>query len=138
MNRFHLLEHTADIGIEAIADSCEGLAEQNGLCLRMLLFGGAEAAPLCTRVVSAEGNTTEETLINWLNELLFLMADKLFIPAKISINHYSANGISSDICGEPFDPARHQILREIKAVTHYQTHVSHNDNSWQSTVYLDL
>ena len=138
MNRFHLLEHTADIGIEATADSREGLVEQISLGLKLLLFGAVEAKPLFTEIITAEGNTLEETLVNWLNELLFLMADKLFIPAEISINHYSFNNISAEISGEHFDPSRHQILRDIKAVTHHQTYVGHDDSSWQSTVYLDL
>lgn len=138
MNQFHLLEHTADIGIEATADSREGLAKQNGLGLKILLFGDLQAKPIHTENVSAEGNTVEETLVNWLNELLFLMADKLFIPAEIAINHYSNNGISAAASGEYFDPDRHQFLREIKAVTHHQTRVGHEGGHWKSVVYLDL
>ncbi|NIQ95610.1 MAG: archease [Desulfuromonadales bacterium] len=138
MNRFHLLEHTADIGIEAIADEREGLAEQSGLGLRLLLFSNATAEPLHTEEISAEGNSSEETLVNWLNELLFLMADKEHVPAKIEIFHFAENRITGRVSGEPLDPDRHQVVREIKAVTHHQASIDHDGTSWRAIIYLDL
>ena len=138
MNRFHLLEHTADIGIEAFADEREGLAEQSGLGLRLLLFSDTVAEPLQTEEIAANGNSCEETLVNWLNELLFLMADKLLVPAKIEISRFAENSITARISGEPFAADRHQVVREIKAVTHHQASIDHAGKQWRSTVYLDL
>ena len=138
MERFHLLEHTADIGIAALADSREGLAEQSALGLKLLLFGDSPAEPVQSGLVTAEGNTAEETLVNWLNELLFHLADEEFVPARITINYFRETGISAGIDGEDYDPDKHRFEREIKAVTHHQARVDHDNGRWESTVYLDL
>ncbi len=138
MNRFHLLEHTADIGIEALTDTREGLAEQSGLGLRFLLFSDAIAETVQTEEITSAGSSCEETLVNWLNELLFLMADKGLVPAQIDITHFAENRITARINGEPITSGRHQMLREIKAVTHHLASIGHDGKQWRSTVYLDL
>lgn len=139
MERFRLLEHTADIGIEAHAGQREGLAEQSGLGLKFLLFGDVDAAPaVSSGPITAGGNTAEETLVNWLNELLFVITSRELLPAQIRVGTFSDTEISGEFSGESLDPQKHRFLREIKAVTHHQTRVEHDHDHWQSTVYLDL
>ncbi len=139
VNRFVLLEHTADIGVEAVSGNREGLAEQSGLALRRLLFGEAAAEPRLGPVpIAAAGNGDEETLVNWLNELLFTMVDRGVVPARIEVSHFGDGRIAGTLHGEQFDPQKFRMLREIKAVTHHQTRVDHQADHWTSVVYLDL
>ena len=113
MNSFRFLEHTADIGIEATAARREGLAEQSGLGLRHLLFGACEAEPVRSAPVVAEGGSAEECLVNWLNELLYLMTGKGFVPAAIRVGRFSEHAIHAEVSGEPFDSAREFLGRPI-------------------------
>lgn len=138
MNRYHLLEHTADIGIAADADSRAGLAAQSGEGLKFLLFGPTTVIEQTMQTVSSAGNSPEETLVNWLNELLYLMEEKQLVPARIGVDRFTDNRITGTISGEPFDPERHRMLREIKAVTHHQASVTKKEEHWSSVVYLDL
>ena len=122
MNQFHLLEHTADIGIEAIATNSAGLAEQSAFGIKFLLFGEIEAESRHSEKVCADGNSAEETMVNWLN----------------TVDYFTETGLAATISGEYFDPERHRMLREIKAVTHHQTKIDQRGKLWHSTVYLDL
>jgi SHS2 domain-containing protein len=40
--------------------------------------------------------------------------------------------------GEPFDPARHRILKEIKAVTYHQASVEKTGDVWVARVIFDV
>jgi len=138
VDQFKLLEHTADIGIEATAGCREQLAAQTGLGLRLLLYGDAYADPLLAEEIHADGQTAAETLVNWLNELLFVLTEKQLVPAGIDITSFNENRIVATVSGEHFDPEKHQALREIKAVTHHQARVFHENRHWKATVFLDL
>lgn len=135
MKHFKLLDHTADIGIEAIAEDREGLAAQSGYGLKFLLFGELEAQPTRREIITASGSSAEETLVNWLNELLYLMSEGMLIPANIKVVHFTEAEIVAEI--ESAAVAAEQ-LREIKAVTHHQSEISHDGHCWNSKVYLDL
>ena len=137
-NHYELIEHTADIGIRALADTREGLPEQCGFGLAELLFGKLSEVPRQRQKVVASGNSPEETLVNWLNEFLFLMADQGLVPAEIDGKEFSGHEVTAEVAGEYFEPAKHRILREIKAVTHHQTSVSRAGEGWEAIVYLDL
>ena len=138
MGHYKLLEHTADIGIEARAEEREGLAEQSGHGLCFLLFGDQRVDGDLNVTITAGGDTPEETLVNWLNELLFVLIDRNLIASHINIRHFNEQEISAVMRGEHLDPDQHQVLREIKAATHHQCQVGHNGEQWQSRVYLDL
>jgi len=138
MNRFHLLEHTADTGIEARADTPEGLVEQAGLGLRWLLYGHTEATLTHTEEIVAEGNSAEETLVNWLNELLFVMTEKQFVPASFTVRSFAEQRIEATATGDKADPGRHPMLREVKAATYHQASVVNEKARWKAIVYIDL
>lgn len=137
-NHYELIEHTADIGIRAHADSREGLLEQFGFGLAELLYGKPAVQPLQRQEIGATGNSPEETLVNWLNELLYLMADKGLIPAEIIIKGFSGQNATAEVTGEHLDPERHSARREVKAVTYHQTSVSRAGDTWEAIVYLDV
>ena len=40
--------------------------------------------------------------------------------------------------GEPIDPARHRLAREVKAVTYHQAWVREADGLWRAQVVFDL
>ncbi|PLY03362.1 MAG: hypothetical protein C0623_01535 [Desulfuromonas sp.] len=141
MDSFELLEHTADIGIEATAGEREGLAEQCGYGLTYLLFGDQKDSGnsgKLTRAVRASGNGAEETLVNWLNELLFALTERDLRCREIRVSHFSETEIMAELQGERSDSVNHPMLREIKAVTHHQTRIDHAGDCWHARVYLDL
>ena len=138
MDRFHLLEHTADTGIEVRADQREGLVSEVGFGLRWLLFGNIAATSSHTEVIAAEGNSAEETLVNWLNELLFVMTEQQFVPAGFTVQSFTDRRIVATANGETVNPELHRMLREVKAATYHQASVSHEQGRWKAVIYFDL
>lgn len=137
MGSFQVIEHTADMGIEVRADSREELFVQAARGLREILSattvtGGAE------RTIEIEGGDVPELLVKWLNEILFLLETERFFPIDFVIEEVTDDHLRGRIRGEPFDPERHSIEREIKAVTYHQLRVEKQDGLWQARIFVDL
>ena len=137
MGRYRILEHTADMGIEAAGETLDELLVQAARGL-MEIISGAEALPREERTVEVTAGEVGEILVNWLNEILFLFDSGGFFPAEFVIEQATENRIRARILGEPFDPVRHPIDREIKAATYHQLRLERGEEGWTARVYLDL
>ncbi len=42
------------------------------------------------------------------------------------------------VVGEPYDPSRHTVLAQIKAVTYHQVRVAQDAGEWSARVILDV
>lgn len=137
MNRHELVEHTADIGIEAWGESRAALFAEAALGLREVIVGDAPVENRDTRDIRADGQDDAERLVGWLGEVLFLFESRQFLPATFDLA-FAGDEVRARIGGEPFDPERHAVEREVKAVTHHQVLIEETEESWHARVYLDL
>lgn len=137
MGEFRLIEHTADMGIEARGESRSELFLQAALALREMI-SGAEAAPREERSVEVEGGDVAELMVRWLNEILFLFETRGFFPAEFRIEEVGEDRLRARVLGEPFDPERHFVEREVKSVTYHQLEVGREDGMWRARIFVDL
>ncbi len=88
-----------------------------------------------SRVVEVEGRDTEEAVVNFLNEVLFLIFGSRWLPKHLeTIRLRRGCQLSARLVGEPIDFTRHHIEREIKAVTYHNLSISED----QSGVTIDF
>jgi SHS2 domain-containing protein len=137
MGRYRILEHTADMGIEASGETLEEVLVQAARGV-MEIISGAAALPREERTVEISAGEGGELLVNWLNEILFLFDSERFFPAEFVIEQATENRIRARIVGEHFDPQRHPVDREIKAATYHQLKLEQGKEGWRARVYLDL
>lgn len=133
---FRLLEHTADMGIEARASSCEELFVQAAKGMLAVLAGKAEStASLRKMNLEVRADDVEELLVVWLNELLYLIQSKGVWPQDIALSGMQSGRLEARLTVAPLagDPQR-----EIKAVTYHQLSISCRRGLWRGRVYLDL
>lgn len=135
---FHLLAHTADIGLEASAATREELFAAAAKGLRAMLFGASPAEPVLRLEVHLEAGDCAELLVAWLNEILCLCEMTRLVPAAFEIVEVSDRQLTATISGEPFDAERHVIERSAKAVTYHQLVVEERKDGWYARVYIDL
>jgi SHS2 domain-containing protein len=126
---FRILEHTADMGVEAAAVTLEALFEQAAQGLR---------AERRTIDLHLEGDDREELLVAWLNELLYLIQSRSLWPLDLVVEEITAGRLEARIRATPFDAGRHRLQREIKAVTFHQLCVRRRDGGWWARYYVDL
>lgn len=133
---FRLLEHTADIGIEAHAASCEGLFVQVAMGMLAILAGsGAVMRPVREIDLELAAGDVEELLVVWLNELLYLIQTKGVWPQNIALVVMQSGSMAAKVSVVPLtcDPQR-----EVKAATYHHLMVSCRQGLWRARVYLDL
>lgn len=138
MNSYRLLEHTADMGIEAQGDTQAELFLQMAVGLRQIITECSDINPQIGMVVEVTGKDREELLVNWLGELVFLLETRHFLPACFTIEAIDEQHLKAHVRGEIFDPARHFLEREIKAVTYHQIRVEPIQDGWTAQVFVDL
>lgn len=137
MGDYRLIEHTADMGIEATGESRADLFRQAALALREMI-SGAEGASREERAVEIEGGDVSELMVRWLNEILFLFETRGFFPADFHIDEIGEKNMRARVAGEPFDRDRHFVEREVKSVTYHQLEVGRSDGIWKARIFVDL
>jgi SHS2 domain-containing protein len=135
---YRLLEHTADMGIEAWADSLDALFIAAARGLQEILFGQAGSAEGHRQLkVELQAEDEEELLVAWLGEVLFLVQQRGFCPAFFVIEEIGRQKLKGSLVGG-YQQEGSGPLREVKAITYHLLRVLHRDNRWQARVYLDL
>lgn len=138
MNCFRLLEHTADMGIEAQGDSLASLFRQTALGLRQIVTACTDIQSRQEILVELQAQDREELLVNWLTELLFLLEARQLLPAEFVIDSISDSQLRARVRGEYLDSERHCLEREVKAVTYHQIRVEQVADCWRAQVFVDL
>jgi len=131
-------DHTADVGLDARGDSLgellEALAE--GLCDVVCPRRGVRGADACT--VTATAEDVEALAVDFLSEVLWAVQTDHFAVASVRVIAASETSVQAELTGEAYDPDRHEILTEVKAVTYHELRVAREGGGWTGRVILDL
>jgi SHS2 domain-containing protein len=84
------------------------------------------------------GSDSADLLVNYLREMLFLWTGEEQLVKTIEILHITNTAVSARATVGRYQPDRHQIVHEIKAVTYHQVDVSRTEQGWQARVIFDI
>ncbi|HMA85593.1 MAG TPA: archease [Desulfosalsimonadaceae bacterium] len=135
---YELLDHTADLGIRVTADDIYELFEGGAHTMfdqivdRSVLSGAAKES------LTVSGIDKPDLLIGWLRELLYLWNGRERLVKWVHIEQMDDTHIAASIWHDPFDPAKHEILSDIKAVTYHGVTVEQTPKGWVATVIFDV
>lgn len=135
---YKLIEHTADMGIEAWADSAVMVLLDMAQGIKALMFGESPAsAKLDTKIV-LHAEDPAELLVCWLNEIVYWSEKDNLVPAAFRIDWLNHAALRATVSGEAFDPMRHSVERQVKSVTYHQACLEELTEGWHARVYVDL
>jgi SHS2 domain-containing protein len=132
----------ADVAFRAWSDTLEGLftaaadATMNVMVGDLETIAGREIRPL--RVSNAE---LDLLLFELLQELIFYKdAEKLLLRVKSLEIRRLQDGyeLIAEARGEELDPARHDLIVDVKAVTLHRFRVDRTPAGWEAEVILDI
>lgn len=136
------VDHTGDVAIDAEAPTEEDLFACCAAALFEILAEPIGPGPRREARVSAEAADDEILLVRWLRELLYLHATERWIFAEFEVELGGEEGgarrLSAVARGEIFDPERHAIRTELKAVTYHQIGVRRDGDLWRARVVFDI
>ncbi|BCA81054.1 archease [Desulfuromonas sp. AOP6] len=138
MASYRLLEHTADMGIEATAATLEELYTQAAKGLIAIIFEDAGGTALSDRAIELDGSDLADLLVRWLNEILYLIEVEHFLPCRFTLEPIQDHHLRGIVGGFHFDVENVRAEREIKAVTYHRLEVIRQGSDWLARVYVDL
>ncbi|MGL6076283.1 MAG: archease [Fimbriiglobus sp.] len=133
-----LFEHTADLGLRAEAQDLPELFQEIGRALLSAMLDNPESVkPLTLHSFSITGSEREYLLFDWLRELLKLFESEEFLGSDFNVEFHPA-GFTATIRGEPLDRSRHQLSREVKAITYHALKVESIAAGWRAEAIVDI
>ena len=135
MEPFKLFDHEADAGFEVYGHTEEELFQNAERALFSLITDLATVCVETERHIEITANG--ESLVVFLNELLYLWDMEKFIPKSIMIVRDSAN-IKAILKGEIFDEHRHTLIGAVKAVTYHKFSILKEKGMLKATFIVDI
>lgn len=137
MKRFDIIELTADVGIigygtelaEAFANTAYGM-------FSLITDLNTVEEAMCQET-TIQSEDTESLLVEWLNELLYLLDTKDLIFKRFDILVMDQTHLRSKNYGEKIDPAKHIFNGELKAATYHMLKIE-KDNGYKTQVVFDM
>lgn len=122
------------MGFEVYGRSLEEVFENAAHALFSLIVDRETVEPEIGKRIEVEGNG--ELLIVFLNELLYLWDTEGFIPKELSLK--INNKVTGNVVGQLFDPHRHIIKTEVKAVTYHKFSLKETGEGFVATLVVDV
>ena len=138
MKSYKLLNHTADIGIEFWGKTKKELFANAVEAMFDLIVDLRGINNVNEKVVTAKGTDAEDLLVNFLREALYLFNGKKWIIKKCKLLEMKSGQIVAQFQGELYDSDKHQLKKEIKAVTYHGLSVKKTARGWKAKVIFDV
>jgi len=130
---YKFIDHTADIAVEAEADTLEELFTISAQAWKEIIFEGNIIEAAEEKKINITESDPESLLVKFLDELNFLFQAKKWICASIKemeIKQDKEWKLKTILVGEPFNPSRHKVNLEIKAVTFHQMEIKKKNGKY--------
>jgi SHS2 domain-containing protein len=132
-------EHPADVGLAASADTLAELYEALAEGLAELICPRRTVRPAAERTLEIRAEDREALAVDFLAAVLSAIQEDRFLVASASVECQDGPpSLRAVLRGEPYDPRRHELRTEVKAVTYHQLEVAQREERWQGRVILDL
>ena len=135
---FQVFEHTADLGVRVEAASLAELFGDAARGLFTVIAGDLDQVRAATaETLTVPGSDPTWLLFDFLGELhaAFEVRRMLFREFAVTITD---EGLEATARGERYDPARHVLAHEVKAITQHELAVERGPDRCTATYIVDL
>ena len=135
---YEILEHTADLGVRVTAATLAELLADSARGLTAVIAGdAAQIRPAVTESFVVPGSDPSWLLRDFAAEVLaaFDLRRMLFRDFDVAVD---GAGLRATARGERYDPARHVLAHEVKAVTQHELLVRRTPSGWEGFFIVDV
>lgn len=133
-----ILDHPADLGIEAYGESLAQAFQQAAVALMSIILDLATVGKSESRNVRISADDPGQLLVKWLGEVLYLYDGQGFAGREFSISTIGTTYLEATIYGEMYRPGKHKVKMDVKAVTYHQLEVGESEKGARVRVFLDV
>ncbi|MBI5906284.1 MAG: archease [Deltaproteobacteria bacterium] len=134
---YRLLPHTADLLVLVRAPDFPSLCAASVEAVFSLLTDRGKVRRPIRRTLRPARGSPEDRLLSILRQALLLFSLDRFLVRNAGATMV-AGAVEVEVRGEPMDPARHAIAREIKAVTAHGLAVGETAKGFTARFLLDV
>jgi SHS2 domain-containing protein len=136
---YETFDHTADLGLrERAADLDTLFAEAAEALMSVVLEDPTSIEPRREVAIQVTGTDRDYLLFDWLKELLYRF-DVEHLLFRRFVVRVRDDGLDATAWGEPYDPGRHPLSHEVKAITYHGLRVEQEPNGgWVAEVIVDI
>ncbi len=126
-----LIDHTGDVGIVVRAPSLEALYAEAAGAMFSILADAPDPKPRERRTFAVSPDP--DALREFLSDLLY----RFSVDHEMYVAFRPAAG-TVEGGWEPYEPARHPLRTELKAVTWHQLELAREGDGWRAQVIFDV
>jgi len=142
MEKFKFLPDiaTADIAFDAYGETLDALFAHCAEAVFTEMVDFTTVTPTITKEIKVEGNTIEEALYNFLEELVFLKdADYMvFSEFSVKVTEGKPVKVEATVKGEKINQEKHKLGNDVKAITMHMFEVKKEEDKWVARVIIDI
>ena len=135
---YRIIEHTADIGIEVEGRDLKELFENAAAALFAIILESGNVTARASKELDLSAPSVELLLRDWLSELNYLHQVEGWLFCAYDFPALSQKALAVKAKGELFDPGRHRLGREIKAVTYHDLSLRPTSSGYTAQVLFDV
>jgi SHS2 domain-containing protein len=128
MDKYELIEHTADIGLKACGETLDEAFANAALGMFSIIVETDSVIETTSRRVVVTADDIEGLLFDWLNSLLYYFDVETLLFRRFEITEFEDNRLVAVCYGEPFDTSRHSLKLGVKSATYHQLEVDRGRN----------
>jgi len=137
MKRYEQIDISGDVGLTIYGKTLEGLFENAAEGLSSLITDLTSVEVSEDKAVSLSADSRERLLVQWLNELVFLLDAYNFVGTSFSVS-LKNNDLSATVSGGFFDPDINESRLLVKAATYHNLSIEKSEAGWVATVIFDI
>jgi SHS2 domain-containing protein len=131
MKRFEMIEHTADVGLEAYGRNLAEAFANAAYGMFSIMTELENVREVESRRIEVNADDIEGLLFEWLNSLLYYFDAETLIFKRFEIMELSDTRLTAGCYGEKYDAARHNIRIGVKSATYHLLEVNREKNRVQ-------
>ena len=135
---YKTFDHTADLGIEVYGKNQHELFINAGRALFDLITDLDTIELKTSLSLNLEAVDREDLLVSWLSELLYFHQSEGYLLNDFVLHDLEEQSLRATVKGELYEAQRHELIREIKAVTYHQLTVARENERWKARIVFDI
>ena len=136
--KYRIFSRSSDLAVKVFGKSQADLFANSAFALFDVLTEVDKVEVNDHLTLEVEGADRDDLMVNWMRELLYLYQRSGYLLKEFVVREVKDNYIRGEVSGEKFDPDRHEIQREIRAVVSHQSRMEKTGDQWTAQVVLEL
>jgi SHS2 domain-containing protein len=138
MKQFEYIEHTADVGVRVWGTTLPELFANAASAMFSIMGELASVKERSSEVVEVRSQNSEELLVEWLRELLYLSSIGEYLFSRFDVVEMDETYLKAVCWGEPIDASRHRLQTEVKTVTYHQLYIRRSPEGFEAQIIFDI